>query len=411
MFRILIFIAFLLVGGKGIYGQQLARSANRQNFTSIDSVKDRPILKWKFQTEGKIFSSPVVFGDMVLIGSCDSNLYALDKIDAKLLWKFKTNGEVRSSVAIASNRVFFLSSDGIFYALDADSGLLQWEFKTEGEKFYDTWDYYQSSPAIQGGMIYFGCGDGHIYALDVQTGALKWKFKTGGIVHASPTLTEDAVLIGSFDGVFYCLETNGQLRWKFNTIGQHYFPLGEIQFHATVSDSTVYFGSRDFNLYALKIKDGGGHWVDHQHGSWPSVPSLGGKQLIATMSDSYSVLVMDKDYGGMIYEPNVPINVFSSASISGKCAYFGALNGVVYKLDLATGGISSIFQTDAGKINSAQFFDRTGKLKSDLDRTYNYDVNLLFADYLKMGSIFSTIWIEGRTLYFGSADGAVYALE
>ncbi|WP_286858659.1 MULTISPECIES: hypothetical protein [Sphingobacterium] len=55
--------------------------------------------------------------------------------------------------------------------------------------------------------------------------------------------------------------------------------------------------------------------------------------------------------------------------------------------------------------------DEKGKLKTELQQEYGDDINRLFAAYLQMGSIFSTIWIEHGTLYFGAADGAIYAVE
>lgn len=406
------YICFFLLGTRSaLYAQQLARTADRQNVVSGSKITNKLQLKWKVQTGGLLYGSPIVYADKVFIGSCDSTLYALNKHDGSIIWRYKTGGEVRSTVAIDQQMLFFLSSDGIFYALDVHSGTLLWTFETQGERTYDTWDYFQSSPAVEAGTVFFGSGDHHVYALDAKSGKLIWKFKTGGIVHAAPTVTAKEVMVGSFDGYFYCLEKNGDLRWKFKTIGEHYFPKGEIQFHAVAADSSVYFGSRDFNMYALKIKDGTGHWVYHQPGSWTSAPSLAGKKMIVTMSDSYSVLVLDPVYGGKIAEPAVPLNVFSSASISDSVAYFGALDGTLYQIDLLKGEVSPVFQLDLSKKNSAHFFDEEGKLKSDLQDRYGHDIHKLFRGYLEMGSIFSTVWIDDATLYFGAADGAIYALQ
>lgn len=393
------------------YAQQFCRTPDKKNFTLTKPVSNTPAVKWKFKTGGHVFASPVLSGNMLITGSCDSNLYALNKTDGAIIWAFKTGGEIRSSVAIDNNLVFFISSDGIFYALDAASGKLQWQFKTGGEKVYDAWDYYQSSPAAHNGRVYFGCGDGYIYALDQQSGKLLWKYKTGGIVHASPTVADGAVFTGSFDGFFYCINEDGTLRWKFNTIGEHYFPLGEVQFNATVADSTVFFCSRDYNVYALKLKDGGGHWVYHQPGSWTSVPSLSEKRLIVTMSDAHSILGFGKTYGFKLYETPVPLNVFSSASLNDSTAYFGCVDGAVYELDIISGKISKLFQTELSKQHYHDFLDESDKLRADIIEKYKDDATPLYTEFLKMGSIFSTIWIDEGTLYFGSADGYIYALE
>jgi len=63
-------------------------------------------LLWKFKTDGKIFSSPVLSVGVVLIGSEDKNLYAIDSKTGELKWKFKTGGAVHSSPAVCDNTVF-----------------------------------------------------------------------------------------------------------------------------------------------------------------------------------------------------------------------------------------------------------------------------------------------------------------
>lgn len=390
--------------------QQLGATPERSGYFSSAPVAQSPQLKWKTPTGGRVFASPVSYEDKLFIGSCDSILYALAKADGRVLWKFKTGGEIRSSVAVADGRVYFSATDGILYALDAMNGRLQWTFATAGERFHDTWDYHQSSPAVHQNTVYFGSGDGGVYSLDRLTGKLQWKFNTGGIVHASPVIADEAVLVGSFDGFFYCIEADGRLRWKFKTVGERYFPRGEIQFHATVADNTVYFCSRDFNVYALNIKDGTGHWVYHQQGSWTSVPGLANGKLLVTMSDAYTLLALDAESGKSLFEAPVPLNVFSGASVQGNFAYVGSMDGRMYRVDLSTGTSSVIFQTEASRKYRPDFFEDTGKLRADLEEKYKDNFTLMYVDFLKMGSILSTVWITDNTLFFGSADGYVYAL-
>lgn len=73
------------------------------------------------------------------------------------------------------------------------------------------------------------------------------------------------------------------------------------------------------------------------------------------MSDSFTTLVFNKEDGTLRHKPSVPLNVFSSPTIHNNQAYFGALNGVLYRLNLETGQQESIFQTDASKKYSADF--------------------------------------------------------
>ena len=406
----LLFLLFVLPMKKST-AQHLGATPERSGSFSGSPVGNSPQLKWRTKTGDRVFASPVGYKDRLFVGSCDSTLYALAKHDGRVLWTFKAGGEIRSSVAVQEDIVYFSGTDGRFYAVDATRGQLQWTFETEGERFHDTWDYHQSSPAVHRNTVYFGSGDGNVYGLDRLTGKLQWKFQTGGIVHASPVIADEAVLVGSFDGYFYCIELDGRLRWKFKTVGERYFPLGEIQFHATVAGNTVYFCSRDFNVYALNIKDGRGYWVYHQQGSWTSVPGLAGGKLLVTMSDAHLLLGLDAESGKPLFEAPVPLNVFSGASVQGNFAYVGSMDGRLYRVDISSGTSAVIFQTEGSRKYRPDFFEETGKMKAGLEEKYKDDFTRMYADFLKMGSILSTVWIDSGMLFFGSADGYVYALH
>jgi len=96
---------------------------------------------------------------------------------------------------------------------------------------YDQYDYYQSTLVIRGDTVFFGSGDGHVYAVRQRTGKLIWKFKTGNIVHSKPALYNGHLFAGSFDGYIYALNTSdGSLVWKMKSLGQRFFPKGEMQF-------------------------------------------------------------------------------------------------------------------------------------------------------------------------------------
>ena len=75
------------------------------------------ILKWKFQTEGPIHSSPGLTNNIVYIGSDDFNLYALNTKDGTPLWSQKVDDRVHSSPAIHKGMVFFCSFDNYMYGM------------------------------------------------------------------------------------------------------------------------------------------------------------------------------------------------------------------------------------------------------------------------------------------------------
>jgi outer membrane protein assembly factor BamB len=403
------------------------------NDTSLGDVK------WKLKTAGKIFSSPAIYHDAVYIGSEDHNLYAVNKTTGKLLWKFKTGGAVHSSPAVYKNVVYFGSYDGFYYALDAVTGKLKWKFKTGGEKkvgskglwtmkpeemyMDDLYDFFLSSPVLDLNdhdlTLYFGSSDGNLYALNAFTGKKKWAFKTGGLIHTSPALYQGKIYFGSWDRFFYAIDAKtGKLQWKFETGNQPvYHVLEGIQASPACADSRVYFGSRDGNFYALDAGTGKTVWKYAADNSWVlTTAAVKDGMVYLGTSDTYLFLGFDAKTGKEKIRYKTNGYVYSSPAIAGNTAYFGDFSGSLCAVDLSTGKLKDKFTTTGRAENAAKVLNPEGNVD------FNYlakgkDVSLYATSVEAMnklytlGSIVSSPAINNGVIYFGSADGYLYALN
>src|ERR1700730_12720686 len=107
---------------------------------------------------------------------------------------------------------------------------------------FPTGDVVSASPAVFDGVVYTGSWDGYFYALDADSGQLKWKFRLdcqttvvplpemcggsppgpdprrfstpGGIVTASPAVTEGTVFFGGGKTVYALKASDGTVLWK-----------------------------------------------------------------------------------------------------------------------------------------------------------------------------------------------------
>ena len=100
----------------------------------VENYKKLGSLRWKFKTEGKIFSSPVIQDGIAYIGSEDSNLYAIHAATGEFIWKFRTGGAVSSTPAVFNNIIYFTSYDGYCYAADAITGRKSGNLKLQERK-------------------------------------------------------------------------------------------------------------------------------------------------------------------------------------------------------------------------------------------------------------------------------------
>lgn len=376
------------------------------------SIYGQDSLLWKFSTESRVFSSPVADEKNIYIGSNDSCLYNLNKTSGKLKWKFKSKGEIKSKPLLYKEYVIFNSTDGYIYSLDKTSSKLQWSYKTEGEKRLDMWDYYISSPVIYEDRIIVGSGDGHVYAIDPASGSLIWKFKTGGIVHATPIVKNKKIYVGSFDGFFYALDfKTGNLIWKFKTVGDAYFPKGEIQRGAALYKNAVIFGSRDYNIYSLNIETGRGLWNKKEKGSWViATPLVFDDDIYIGTSDTHKFYGLNANNGDLKWSIPLNMRVYAEAASYKDEIIFGCFNGKLYRLNHLTGESEQIFQTKRSKENYHNVYDETDSFKAGFE-LYGEDSEASEKKILDLGAILSTPLIEHGIVYFGDANGTIYALR
>ena len=389
-------------------------------------------VRWRFHTKGKIFSSPAVADGIAYVGSGDGNLYAVRTSDGTLAWKFATKGPINSSPAIANGRVYFGSLDGNVYAVGTADGTEQWRFKTQGERRFtapgihgisphtelmpDPFDVFLSSPAVSDGIVYVGSGDHNVYALDVRDGKLRWKFTTGDVVHASPAVSGGTVYVGSWDRYFYALDArSGALRWRFQTGDDRtIFNQIGIAGSAAVAGRTVYFGCRDSFFYALDANTGRLRWKHDEHGSWViASPAVANGTVYFTTSDSKVFWALDAATGSPRFKVPYGAFAFSSPSIADEVAYFGTFDGRLYAVDTRTGALVGHFATDGSTANLAAHLDAKGNLDVDgfyADGTFEGIVVGLNAIYT-LGSIPGSPAIAGGTLFVGSTDGTLYAVD
>jgi eukaryotic-like serine/threonine-protein kinase len=390
-------------------------------------------IKWQFQTKGQVLSSPAVTGDTVYIGSSDHYLYAINRDNGAEKWKFKAEGRITSSPAVAGGFVYFTCWDGNAYAVDASTGTQKWKFAISGERRFaathlhgaapngetmpDPFDFYLSSPVVVDGTVYFGSGDTNIYALDASNGQLKWKFKTGDVVHASPAVADGRLYVGSWDSYFYALDAkSGKEIWRFKTGDdpEIHNQVG-IQSSAAAADGIVYFGCRDSNFYAVDAATGKERWRFNNKGSWViGSPAVANGKVYFGTSDTALFYAFDAKSGAQLFSIGFhgwPL--FSSPALAGDRVYIGSHEGKLFAIDLKTQKVAWTFATDGSKKN--------GAIYTKPDGTTNYDV--AFSDFfyddmvsgvqklMTVGAVLSSPVVAGDAVFFGSADGNLYALQ
>lgn len=301
------------------------------NIYSVDKTNGK--LVWNFKTGGEqrydlwdyYLSSPVVFNNVVYVGSGDSSIYALDAVHGKKIWQYKTNGIVHASPVVKDSTVFIGSYDGWFYALNAKNGSLRWKFKTVGDAYFPKGEI-QKAAVIHKNTIFFGSRDFNIYALDLITGTGKWNMKErGSWIIATPHFYNDNLYFGTSDTHrFYCMNAeSGEIKWTL--------PLN-MRVYGTASSigSQVLFGSFNGKVYFVNSETG-------KINSTFQTPES--KKLYAGLFDADDHIRKDVDLYGkdyLITEKKILAlgSILSDPVSENNILYFGDTNGYFYALKL-----------------------------------------------------------------------------
>jgi outer membrane protein assembly factor BamB len=314
-----------------------------------------PDLKWRLDTAGEIYSSPVVSAGTVFIGAKSGYVYAVDEATGKERWNFDIGDYVivRSSPAVANETVYVGGGYNLF-AIDQESGREKWRLEIPFAG--------QSSPTISGGTVYVSSQEGHVYAVDADTGHQLWHFQIDGLIFSSPAVSQGVVYIGSDDGNLYAINAEtGKMIWKMATGG-------EVYSSPAISDGKIYVTSKSRITYAFSQENGDVIW---QH----------------------------------------PVGGEASPAVSKSAVYVGSDDGGLYALDAKTGEVKWLFPTGSPIISSPAV---VGDVVFVASGSTIYAVNTKDGtkvwNFATSDSIESSPAIVDGMVFIGSRDGFLYAI-
>lgn len=198
--------------------------------------------EWEFQTEDKVWSTPVVANNTVYVGSFDKKFYALDATSGDKKWDFETGGAIISSPLLYNNTVYTGSFDRNLYAINAANGALMWKFQGE--------NWFWAKPAIYNDVIYAGSLDHKVYALDSKTGNKLTEFDLGGPIASSPVLVNNLIIFATTKGEVYKITPDTNSAQKVAELGKEvYGPL-------STRGNIVYIHTQDLTLHPIDINTG-----------------------------------------------------------------------------------------------------------------------------------------------------------
>lgn len=295
-------------------------------------------MKWKFETQGVIYSRPVEKNGILYFGSRDGSLYALDIQAQKDAWVLSTptTADIESSPAIFDNNIYIGCNDSYLYSVNIQTKSFEWNFKTQL--------FVKSAPLISpnGKVLYIGSSDGKVYAIDAKAGAtVYWQTPLGASVTAQPLLYSNTIFVGTESGKICALNAvSGDIIWTSKNTA------GSFVSSPAISDNVLYAGSTNGILYAINIADGSVLWTFKANGAIYSMPVFHKGLVIISSTESkvFAVNTMTQ-----LEQWRIPLSgsVVSSGSIDNGVYYTGCEDGALYAVDCDNAIILWSYKTEA----------------------------------------------------------------
>jgi len=226
---------------------------------------------WTVKLGSEIKSSPVVYGNRILVGSYDEHLYCLSNRDGSVVWKFKTNGPVHSTPGIASGLAFIAGCDEVFRAIRISDGKEVFSVASGA--------YTGASPALRSGMAFYGTFDNEVLGVSLDQKQVTWRYEHPQRkfpFYSSAAVTASRVVLGGRDKLVHGLTPNGKAAWTFTTRAR-------VESSPAIAGGRVFVGSNDGRFYVLSLTNGAKLWEFNAGAPLSASPAIAnGKIVIGT---------------------------------------------------------------------------------------------------------------------------------
>ena len=278
---------------------------------------------------GAVFSPPAVSDGLVLFGSSEEKLIALDAESGKPAWSYPVDSAVIGGVAVAEGIAYFGTVSGQVYAVDLEAQKPAWETT------YTTGDRVWSTPLVDGSRLYVASMDHRIHALDRSSGESLWSADLGGAIQGDIALYHGVLYAGGVDRRLYAIEAeSGRVLWKTDRLDSWIWgaPLQ--------TGDMVCFATLDGKVHGHSVQSGKPVWapVTLQGGISAGPARVGDSAVVGT--DEGMVYLIDLEAGSAeVLYGSLPEQqrggYLSTITVHDDIVYLGSSYGFVVALDPA----------------------------------------------------------------------------
>lgn len=278
---------------------------------------------WALELGGAVYTT-AAYSDGVLVFGDDQGVVTAVDLQGRVRWTFQAEYPVVSSPLIANGKVYLAVADQNVFCLDAASGAPVWQYGRQSPRRHGVWRAL--GLCFGAGQVFVGFADGTVVALEADLGRVVWRQEIGGPqlfgdVTAGPSFADGAVFAGAFGGPVVSLDAaSGDPLWRAEVEGASGFAVGA---------QAVYLGTTDGAVVALARDTGVRLWQRALDGGVATPPVLAGDALVTAASGG-SFFVLDAASGAVRYEYWPGPGAHAQASVNADGLLFFSDGGVLH---------------------------------------------------------------------------------
>jgi outer membrane protein assembly factor BamB len=161
---------------------------------------------WTADLGERVYASPLLLGDAVLLGSDAKRFVGLSLATGKARFRLDVDGEADTSAAETPGGALVFAAGRVLYGIRPD-GAVRFRLKLPRK-------IYGAPTVADDGTVYVGAQDHRLYAITPE-GAVRWSRDLGADVDCAPALGDDGtVYAGSDAGQVVAFDPGGDERWR-----------------------------------------------------------------------------------------------------------------------------------------------------------------------------------------------------
>ena len=258
-----------------------------------------------------IEATPLIYGDVLYIGTIDGHLLAVSLSDGSTVWDYATEGQISG----APNRLRFAGRDAIvvgsydnwMHCVDAADGTLLSRF----ESGY----YLNGAVAAHKQSLLFGGCDQYVRIIDGEAGVQTDSLHVDAYIPGSPAIVGDVAYIGDYAGNIYEIEIADSRFAAHRKIREAEKGEGDFTSIPAVDSKAVYAYTGDRHLAAYSRKDGSELWSVLMKGLIGESSPLVCRDKVLACTKLGIISIFDKDDGRLLWEYDAGEDILGSPAV------------------------------------------------------------------------------------------------